>query len=311
MIRVEIYNKNQQPIWDKFISESKNGTFLLCRNYMDYHSDRFNDFSLMFFEDDKLIAVMPANINGDILYSHQGLTYGGIISGIDMKSIKMLAIFDEMKKFLKNRNITKLFYKTIPHIFHLIPAEEDLYALFRNEAKLFRRDLSSTILQENKLLFERGRKRCIDDGKRNNLIIKRTDDFESMYKIIEDILTIKYGLTPVHSAAEMKLLSERFPDNIYLFGCYKDNKMISGAFVFETTNVAHAQYVYSSDEGKILGANDLMYDYLINEKFIHKKYFNFGISTEKEGRYLNENLIRQKEMFGARSICHDFYELEI
>lgn len=41
------------------------------------------------------------------------------------------------------------------------------------------------------------------------------------------------------------------------------------------------------------------------------KYFDFGISNENNGRFLNRGLIAQKEGFGARTIVHDFYELSI
>ena len=46
---------------------------------MDYHNDRFKDHSLMVFKDDKLIALLPANIVDFNLRSHQGLTYGGFL----------------------------------------------------------------------------------------------------------------------------------------------------------------------------------------------------------------------------------------
>ena len=89
-----LYNQELKNEWDKFVDNSKNGTFMLKRDYMDYHSDRFQDFSLMFYEDNKLIAVMPASVHGDEVRSHGGLTYGGIISNRKMTSPKMLEVFD-------------------------------------------------------------------------------------------------------------------------------------------------------------------------------------------------------------------------
>jgi len=309
VLRIEKYNPGKKEAWNRLIKSSKNGTFLLDRNYMDYHSDRFEDFSLMFFEDQNLIAAMPANLKDNILYSHQGLTYGGMIYDDNMKSVKMLEIFNLMIDFLKAQKIQKLIYKAIPHIYHSIPAEEDLYALFRVGAKLFRRDLSTTILQADKMRFERGRRRCVEDAKKGKLIVKESQDFERMYEIMKDILEKKYGVKPVHSAAEMKLLYDRFPENIQLYGCYQNEEMVSGSLIFITKNTIHAQYTYASDEGRKKGANDLMYDFLINEKFCNFKYFDFGISTENGGLLLNENLVQQKEMFGGRAVCYDFYEI--
>ncbi len=311
MLKIEKYSPKRKNAWNLLVQESKNGTFLLNRDYMDYHADRFEDFSLLFYDADILLAILPANVKDGVLYSHQGLTYGGLIYANNMKATKMAEVFNLMIDFLKSHQITKLIYKAIPHIYHNSPAEEDLYFLFRLGAKLYRRDLSTTILQSNKMRFDRGRRRCIDDAKKNNFVIKKTDDFARMYEIMHDILTVKYGVKPVHSAAEMQLLSDRFPDNIHLYGCYNGDEMISGAWIFITKNVVHAQYVYSSDFGKKNGANDLMYDFLINEKFVDFRYFDFGISTEKNGQYLNEFLLQQKEMFGGRSTVYDFYELNL
>ena len=62
MISISRYTQYKQTEWDDFVKVSKNGTFLFLRAYMDYHSDRFLDHSLMFYnEKNKLIAVLPAN----------------------------------------------------------------------------------------------------------------------------------------------------------------------------------------------------------------------------------------------------------
>lgn len=40
---------------------------------------------------------------------------------------------------------------------------------------------------------------------------------------------------------------------------------------------------------------DLIFDFLTNEYYAEKKYFDFGMSTEKKG-HLNAGLITQKEV---------------
>ena len=67
----------------------------------------------------------------------------------------------------------------------------------------------------------------------------------------------------------------------------------------------------NSADGKGLGALDMVIDHLINEYSDKKRYFSFGVSTENNGAFLNKGLINQKELFGARTIVHDFYELAI
>ncbi|MGG6545868.1 UNVERIFIED_CONTAM: GNAT family N-acetyltransferase, partial [Prevotella sp. 15_C9] len=39
------YSAGDKERWDRFVRRSKNGTFLMQRDYMDYHADRFQDCS--------------------------------------------------------------------------------------------------------------------------------------------------------------------------------------------------------------------------------------------------------------------------
>lgn len=312
-IKIVRYSEKHKLLWDEFIANSKNGVFLFYRDYMEYHSNRFMDFSLMFFDNNRLIAVMPANVKDDVLFSHGGLTFGGIITDRKMRTPLMLEIFDALKDHLKVEGIKKVIYKAIPHIYHMHPAEEDLYALFRHNAKLIRRDVSSTINMQNMIPFSEGRRRGIKKGEKNALEIRRDNNFETFMSIVEDNLREKYGVKPTHTANEIRLLANRFPENIKLFASYKNGEMVAGTIIYESNKkVAHAQYISASDKGKKLYALDGIFNYLINEYYINKvEYFDFGISTEKEGRFLNVGLITQKEEFGARAVVYDTYEIEV
>ncbi len=305
------YEDSLRDKWNAFIENSKNGNFLFHRNYMEYHADRFIDFSLLFYDDDKLIAIMPANQLDSLLVSHGGLTFGGIICDYKMTTPRMLEIFKSLNKYLINKGFTKVVYKSIPHIYHTLPTEEELYALFINQAKLIRRDISSTILLGEKIGFSTLRKRSIKKGKAFGIEVKRSYDFKAFMMVVFYNLQQKYGIKPVHSGEEIQLLAERFPENIKLFAAFKDNIMYGGTVIYESRNVAHAQYIVATDEGKRLGAIDIIFDFLINEYYTHKKYFDFGISTEKNGLYLNDGLLQNKESYGARAIVCDFYEWDL
>lgn len=309
-INIVRYNPEYKKNWDDLVSRSKNGVFLFYRDYMEYHSDRFNDYSLLFFRDgDGLIALMPANIKDDTLYSHGGLTFGGIISGYDMKTPIIMEIFGRLIEYLRKRNIRKLIYKAVPNIYHTIPSEEDLYALFRYNANLIRRDVSSAIYMPAKLKFQENRIRTIKKAHKNGIVVKRSYDFKTYMRIVEDVLMERHGMKPVHTYEEMEMLAGRFPDNIKLFASYKDDTMLAGVIIYESRNVAHAQYIANSNEGRKLGALDIIFDYLINNYYKEKRYFDFGISTEEDARFLNKGLIEYKEGFAARAVAYDFYEV--
>ena len=313
MEKIEIvsYSEDKKLLWDEFVTNSKNGTFLFYRNYMEYHADRFTDQSIMFYDDKRLIAIMPANIRDNILYSHSGLTFGGVISDKKMTTPLMLETFNALKEYLRKQGFIKIVYKEIPHIYHIVPAEEDLYALFYHNARLIKRDVSSTIFMSRRQAYSKGRKWSVKKSKKNGLEVKRSYGFKNFMVIEEENLRKKYGVMPTHTADEISLLANRFPENIKLFTAHKDDVMVAGVTIYESENVAHAQYIAATDEGKKLFATDFLFDFLINEYFIEKNYFDFGISTEQEGRFLNEGLITFKEEFGARAVVYDTYELEV
>lgn len=311
MVSIVAYGPEHKAQWNEFVASSKNGMFLFYRDYLEYHSDRFADASILFFDGDRLLAVMPASRDGDALRSHGGLTFGGILSDQRMKTPVMLTIFDVLLEHLKSQGVKKMVYKAIPHIYHDIPAEEDLYALFRHNARLIRRDVSSTIWMKDKVGFSTRRRRGLKKGLANGLTVDRSYDFRTFMTIEEEVLQYKYGVKPTHTTEEIECLAGRFPEHIQLFTASREATMVAGVIVYESDNVAHTQYIASSDEGKKLFAGDRLFDFLINEVFAEKKYFDFGISTEDQGRFLNIGLVTQKEEFGARATVYDTYEMDI
>ena len=311
-MRIEIYQPSLKNQWDDFVCGSKNGTFLFLRDYMDYHCDRFTDNSLLFFNDkEQLVALLPANKKDNELISHGGLTYGGFITNKQMKTDVMLMIFEQASAYLRKNNFSKLIYKPVPHIYHRFPAEEDLYALFRFNAILYRRDVSSTISLSNKVHYQERRIRAIKKAVAQNVTCKLSDDLASYWKILEENLATVYDVKPVHSLAEIEVLRRSFPENIKLFSSFFNGKMVAGVLIYETEHVSHAQYIASSSVGRSVGALDLLFHFLLSEIYVNKPFFDFGIATEKRGMVLNSGLIDFKEGLGGRAIAYDFYEMRI
>jgi hypothetical protein len=295
-------------VWNSFVQQSKNGVFLFDRGYMDYHSDRFTDASLLVYEADELIALLPANRAGETVSSHGGLTFGGFITGTRMRAAVMLAVFEAVLELLRRENVRTFVYKSVPHIYHRLPAEEDAYALFRNGFRLVRRDVSSTLPAGRSAGYTKGRKSSIGKGKRLGIEARRSDDWDRFMKIEEDHLVSKYGKKPVHTADEMRLLAGRFPEAVRLYAGMRGEEMLGGVIVYESERVAHAQYIAATDDGKEASALDVVVDFLINNEYREKPYFDFGISTEQSGQYLNAGLIANKESYGARATVYDVYE---
>jgi len=311
-VKVIPYSAARRREWDDFVRSAKNGHFLFHRDYMDYHADRFPDASLLFYDGrDRLIGLLPATVRDGVLSSHAGLSFGGVISGPGMKAELMLELFAAMCASLRERGLHEIIYKPVPHIYHRVPAEEDLYALFRFGARLIRRDLSATIDRRARLPFSKGRDWGRQQANKNGLEVEQCSDFATFMTIEEDLLHARHKVKPTHSAAELELLAGRFPDNIGLFAARQGGRMLAGVVIYETATVAHTQYIGAGEEGRKLGALDLVLYHLINEHYAAKDYFDFGISTEDNGSYLNAGLIQNKESYGARATVFDWYRLDL
>ena len=307
---VQKYDASYYELWNNFVAESRNGTFLFHRDFMEYHSDRFEDFSLLVFEDtDKLMAILPANRAGDEVFSHQGLTYGGVVYK-DIKLAKVISIFKGVLFFLNSEGLKKIHIKSIPSIYHKKPAEELLYALFLTEAKLVRRDSLSVIDLTQKNKISKSRLENIRRGKKNNLRIVEDDNFELFWdKILIPNLHKKHGAKPVHSVKEILYLKSKFPTRIRHFNLYYGDEIMAGTTIFVTDKVIHPQYVSGNSFKNELGSLDYLYHHLITEVFKEYPFFDFGISNEEMGKKLNEGLCFWKETFGASTIVQDFYEV--
>nr|WP_255680952.1 GNAT family N-acetyltransferase [Flavobacterium sp. F-65] len=281
------------------------------RDFMEYHKDRFEDFSLLVYENEKLVSVLPANRADNVVYSHQGLTYGGLVYNEKTKLVSVIEIFKSILFFLNENTVVELHLKTLPTIYHLKPAEEIQYALFLAEAKLVRRDSLSVLdlSQENKI--SKIRKRGIQKAIFNDLIIKEENDFDRFWnEILIPNLDKKHKAKPVHTLEEIDYLNKFFPKNIRQFNVYLNDEIVAGTTVFESTNVAHCQYISKNENQDNLGSLDFLFEFLIKEIFAKKHFFDFGISNESQGKKLNEGLSYWKESFGASTIAHDFYEVE-
>lgn len=307
---VKKYQNSDYFNWNDFIGKAKNATFLFHRDFMEYHSNRFKDYSLMIFEDDKLIAVLPANRVGATVHSHQGLTYGGLLYNEKIRLVTVLKVFHEILFFLNKQNIEIMELKMVPGFYADFHSEEVDYALFLCQAKLIRRDTCAIIDLQRKFLIAKGRMEGVAKGNKETLVIKEESNFKMFWNtILIANLYQTHQAKPVHSLAEIQNLHQKFPNNIRQFNVYHNEKIVAGTTIFETKNVAHAQYISGNSDKNKLGSVDFLYHHLLTTIFQDKNYFDFGISTINQGRKLNEGLSYWKESFGANIAVQNVYEV--
>lgn len=308
---IKRYTSQQQSAWDALVETSVNGTFLFKRDYMEYHAHRFVDFSLMVYSKNKPVALLPASIRDGEVTSHGGLTYGGFVVASELTSVQLLDIFEVVVQYFKKEGITCWYYKPVPHIYHSYLCDGEMYALYCLHATRIACNLSSTIDLSAPLRYAELRRRGVKKAQRAGVSVVRSTDFASFWPILEENLRQKHQVAPVHSLDEITLLHSRFPYHIQLHTAIYNDEVVAGCVVYNTGRVAHVQYISASPQGKECGALDMLFAHLIEGEYKSCRYFDFGISTEKGGAYLNTGLLSQKEGFGARGVIYETYRIDL
>jgi len=307
-LTVEKYKASHKHLWDTFVQQAKNATFLFARDFMEYHNDRFKDFSLLVFNKGKVVSVLPANVVEDEVFSHQGLTYGGFVLSSKAKFTDVLSAYKAVLSFLSSEGITKLHLKPIPKIYCSQPSDEIDYLLFLTEGQQTRVDLSSTIDLRNPLKIQSNRTEGVKKALKQGLVLSEVTEFQSFWEdILIPNLKEQHGAKPVHSVNEITQLARSFPKNIKQFNVYQGETIVAGATIFETEHLAHIQYISANANKQQLGSLDFLFHHLITERYAEKHYFDFGISNENAGKNINKGLLYWKECFGARSVAQHFY----
>ena len=313
MFEIIKYTSDKKEKWDNFVNKSKNGSFLLNRDFVEYHNDRFIDYSLLIYDrKEKLLAVLPANLHENNLYSHQGLSYGGLVLNKNVKLYSVIFIFKAILEYLHRNQIKLIYYKKIPHFYNEYNSEEDEYIFFRLKANTFRIDTSLTIDYNCILPFQKRREREIKKAKKNNLKLLFDDSFDVFWNtILTPNLLKRFNKKPVHSLEEIIKLKSLFNNNIVQVNVLDENKtVVAGTTLFITGKVIHSQYISTNELGKKLGAIDYLFSELINHYSNDYRYFDFGICNENDGLSINKGLLDWKEGFGARTHLHKFFEIK-
>ena len=311
ILRIQNFEPTYEKDWDEFVYKSKNGTFMLTRKFINYHGNKFEDTSLLIYKNEKLIAVFPANRKDAAVYSHQGLSYGGLVLKPFVKLSEVLAVFHAILKHYESLGVQELYIKQTPSMHHKAPSDEMLYAFFLTNSVLYRRDAAICLNPKN-YKPNQNRRRKIKTTKNLQLEIRETIDMTPFWNdVLIPNLQIKHNGRPVHSLQEIQFLRDTFPENIKQFDIYLDGEILGGTTLFNSKETSLAQYISATEKGKSLDALSKLFDFIISEYANTFTYFSFGHSNENNGRVLNQSLSYWKESFGGSTFVQDFYKTEI
>ena len=317
MMQLIPYTTERKTMWDCFIKQSRNATFLFYRDYMEYHQSRFEDGSLLFLnERGACCGLLPCNLlpHEATIDSHGGLTYGGLLLTKKTSAEEVKEMLKAAADYYIAKGYKQLIYKPIPYIYHRYATQEDLYWLFRAKGQLISRALSSTISLTDPLAFSELRRRKVKKAHKKALTMHEGDEpmLVDFWALLTATLQEHHQVDPVHSIDEILYLKRLFPKEVSAFCIYEGEQLVAGTLLYIAGQTVHAQYIAASERGRMEGALDFLFDQLI-EKYRNegKIYFDFGISTEQQGAILNQGLLFQKEGFGGRGVCYDAYSVEL
>ena len=310
---VRRYTSEQTVIWNNFIERSANGTFLFLRDYMDYHSEMFEDFSYLIWKQHELLAVFVAGRNRNskdysTLVAHPGLTYGGLVHNFNIKYALLDDIYNAIFKFIQEQGFIKLIIKPVARVFCRKPNEASLFYLHQCGFVLKSRELNSVIDLTQPFCISKGRKDNVRKARNNGVIIKSTTNFREFWSILTANLWQMHNARPPHTQAEIELLQQKFPNNIKLYIAQLHDRTIGGVLLYldELHGFVHTQYISANEQGKLVGAIDAIIIHLIDEVKEEFIRFSFGKSTV-DGE-INLGLLAQKEGFGTTVELMDIYE---
>jgi GNAT acetyltransferase-like protein len=315
-LSVRPYRDADAREWDALIDRSCNGTFIQTRRYLSYHGDRFTDVSLV-VEDGSgaMVAVLPAAVDpGDpsSVVSHPGITYGGLVHDGSVRGAEQLAVFDDLVAAYREMGFVSLDYRPVPHIYHRVPAGDDLYAMYRLEAARTCLLSAAIDLQAPPQEKKKRRESRAKAGRLGVHVVTGAHHLDALWPVLEAHLAGRHGATPVHTLAEMQWLAAAFPDNIECDAVLLGEELVGGVVLYKTPCVVRPQYAATTDRGKEVGAQDVGIGYGIAEaRAAGVRWYDLGTSNEDDGRVLNPSLYRYKTFMGAGGVPFERYRVDL
>jgi hypothetical protein len=310
-MRIVRYEKKWEGDWDAFVSSSKNGAFIHRRSYMEYHQERFSDFSLLVFDERELIAILPCHRKGNVAASHDGLTWAGLLVQNHIPIEIYLQAFSAALGYLFRHGIRTLSYKTVPFALSKSPALEEQYALFLAGANLSAMNTGFILNQREGYAPQKRRLRAVTKAQKLGVKVKETTNFRPFWQnVLVPTLQKRFKATPVHTLDEITGLHEKFPTQIRQFGASINGKIVAGVTTYDYGQTVRCQYIAATPAGKLLHALDLLFHTLITVTFREKEWFSFGTANQEGGKKINVGLAQWKQSFGSMLFVNSCYDVK-
>jgi hypothetical protein len=311
MITIEFYKESHRNAWENLVDGSYNGTFMHKRAFIDYHKDRFEDASLVIYNNEKLCGVFPAVKYEDKVVSHPGLAIGGLVYNDRVRGYDLLDILIKIKEYY---NYLPIICKITPSEFQRHSVSDDVWALYNLKAKKISCELSSVLNPLTTNYEYWPDKKDELSHLKNNIVLSAMNlsDIDLVKEFWEKVLIpnmAKYGIKPTHTPEDIQYLYNKFPVFVKgLLARHESGKMLGGLIIFRFNKCYHVQYSVTNSKGRALNALTVLHHYMIETLPSDIHFYSFGKSTEEQGHKLNTNLYYYKNGFGGGSMNYDTYE---
>ena len=318
MITISKYEKKQLDEWDQFINASNNGTMFQKQRFINYHIDRkFVDNSLIIKNTNNIVALLPAAIKNNILYSHPGSSYGGLVLAKKTEFSVINNIIQELDNYCKNKKLKSIFLINSPSIYHKEVDDSLDYLLQWNHFRKKEIYISHAVnINETvsvlDLLKKRKRRYLNNDDGLNALEFKESNEFDLFYDILLKSKE-KFKTKPTHSLEELYQLKKIFPEQIKLLLTMKKDSVVGGSLMF-FANKKISLIFYNTILEELRNSQISMlqlYKCMEISKQLGYQMVDFGVSHTPEANdpmAPKLSLIHFKEQFNARGVLRVAYQ---
>lgn len=296
-IKLVKYGPNLKNQWDELIRITEPGSVIHKRDFIEYHSDRYEDLSICALNGKTLYAAIPGTRSENTWTSHAGLTYGGILSESKDPEV-YIRIIESLKQCLKKMQISQIRF-TLPSIsFSPTTLPIQLYAFSQTGFAIDEVHLNQ-VITINSTLSNKKQANARSAERKELSFREGADHLSQVFQIIQDNLWFKYKKSTAHSLNELKILMAKFDESIRVYAVLQENTVVAGAITFDSNKIVNIQYLGSTLEGKRLRAQDYLISkiYKINKDLV--KNISFGKSTAGTMAILNTPLYHFKSEFNS------------
>jgi hypothetical protein len=322
MISIKKYTEKLNNIWDDFIFNSNNGTIFHTQQFLSYHQNKkFTNHSLLFFDKDILLAVLPASIiknnNQKILCSHPGASFGGMVYSQNLNFITYNNIISCLEQYCIKKKFDIIRLINTPNIYHKTKDDSFNYLLqwreFIQKETYISHYLENNFEIKTLTLLHKRKQRYIKNIIQNNKFSYKADQsFNLFYPILLQSKKL-FKTFPTHSLEELFLLKKEFPEKIHLLLFYDYQTVVGGSVLFFTTNNTVLIF-YNAINPKYKQSHlstYQLYECMRFAKKNNKKIIDFGVSHTPETKNPLDpkfSLIQFKEHFSAKGVLRIVYE---